>query len=152
MTSIGKHRIPPPERPPRRMLLATCLVGLAGLLSPLRAQLPPAITYAASLSGVSGMASDPQGNVYVVGASGATTPGVAYPAPPQGYAYYSYLMKLDPQGVLVFATYLPGDAFGVAADQNGNAYIGASVGSSLGQKVGFLVAMVDPTGAKVTLT
>lgn len=152
MTRSGKHRIPPPERPHRRMLLATCLVGLTGLLSPLRAQLPPAITYAASLSGVRGIASDPQGNVYAVGASGATTPGVAYPAPPQGYAYYSYLIKLDPQGGLVFATYLPGLPFGVAADQSGNAYVGAIGGPAIGQKVGFLVAMVDPTGAKVTLT
>jgi uncharacterized protein (TIGR03437 family) len=154
MTRITKHRIPPPKKPTRPTLLATCLFGLAGLLSPLRAQQPPAITYAASLYYISGMASDPQGNVYVVGSSAevlSTTPGVAYPTPPQG-DINSYLIKLDPHGGLVFTTYLPGDAFGVAADQNGNAYVGAFNGGASGQRMGLLVATVDPTGAKVTLT
>ena len=147
-------RIPPPERSSQWGLLTPCLMLIATWLLPsVHAQQSPAITYAVSL-GARGMASDPAGNVYVVGGGiSSTTPGVAYPTPPQGYADYFPLIKLDPQGALVFATYLPGIPFGVAVDQSGNAYVGAYTGDTpLGQKMGFLVAMVDPTGATATLT
>jgi hypothetical protein len=157
MPPIRNHRTPPHRRSSRRRLLAAPLLGLAGLVSALQAQQSPAITYAASLGKVSAMASDPHGNVYIVGISGevtATTPGAAYPTPPLpgGYTNNSYLVKLDPQGNLLFATYLPGTAFGVAADQTGNIYVGAYTLDATGGWQGFLVATVDPTGAKATFT
>ncbi|MDE3166009.1 MAG: SBBP repeat-containing protein [Acidobacteriota bacterium] len=136
----------------RRILHATYLAGMACFLPPLTAQQPPAITNAASLSGVIGMAVDPTGNVYVVGGSGSTTPNAPYPTPPsQQPNDNSYLIKFDPQGKLVYATYLPGYPIGVAVDQNGNAYVGALRAIMVGQRADLQVALVDPTGTKATL-
>jgi uncharacterized protein (TIGR03437 family) len=97
------------------------------------------------------MAIDASGDVYVLGGLGSTTANAAFPTPPPGAVNYSYLIKLDPQQNLVYATYVPGRAFGVAADQNGNAYVGAD-DSVVGQKTTFWVTVINPGGDKATVT
>jgi hypothetical protein len=87
-----------------------------------------------------GIAIDSQGNAYVTGSTNAsnfpTTPGVIQPQQGETLCFYmvctdAFVTKLNPTGsALVYSTYVFGnaqdDAYGIAVDSAGNAYIAGS--------------------------
>jgi hypothetical protein len=84
------------------------------------------------------VATDPQGNVYVVGNTGSDSFPVYNPgggAYFQGHAVYrdAFILKFNSSGVRLWATYYGGDdwdcAFSVATDLQGNVYVVGSTGS-----------------------
>ena len=102
----------------------------------------PTFFYPLTNAGINAIATDPAGNTYLTGtttggASLVTTPGAFQPqftatgqcmdsigSPP---CSDSFVVKLDPTGAVVFATYLGGNgianAYAIAVDQQGNVYI-----------------------------
>jgi uncharacterized protein (TIGR03437 family) len=99
------------------------------------------------------MAADPAGDVYLSGTTGAsilpTTVGAVQPAFGGGTCFSTgpfgggtfpcfdaFVIKLDPMGQLIYATYLGGDGndFGgaIAVDASGNAYVAGTAGSNPG--------------------
>jgi uncharacterized protein (TIGR03437 family) len=108
---------------------------------------------------VTAMTVDAAGNVYLTGAVSApdftTTPGVVQPSfgggscggglPPLGGPTIpctdAFVTKLDPQGNIVFSTYLGGNGLDVgrsiAVDQVGNIYIGGVTSPNTNNSTGF---------------
>ena len=82
-----------------------------------------------------GIAVDPAGNIYVAGSTTSTDfplhnplQSVMYSQGEGTYSGTGFLMKLAPDGAMVYSTYLGGTAgysalYAVAADSNGNAYV-----------------------------
>ena len=99
-------------------------------------------------AGISAMAVDPAGNIYLAGTgSFPTTPGVVQPVfgggtcITIGFMSVTYppcpdvvVIKLDPTGKVIYATYLGGNQYdsvvSIAADAAGNAYVIGSTYSS----------------------
>ncbi len=108
--------------------------GLAGATDAFVAKLDPFQTGAASLayatylggsSGDQGLAVgvDASGNIHVAGLAGAGFP-VVNPIQCPSTSGSSFLAKIDPSSpALVFSSFLPGYAYGVAVDGSGNAYV-----------------------------
>lgn len=104
-----------------------------------------------------GVARDSGGNVYVTGTSSASwgTPIRAF----TGFNDDAFVAKLDPNGALLWSTFLGGSAVdhsaGVAVDSNGNVYVSGISGGTWGTPVrafsGFnddaFVAKLDTNGA-----
>lgn len=134
---------------------------------------------------ITAMAVDAIGNVYLTGAISATdfavTPGVAQATPGGGACgggptfpcTDAFVIKLDPQGKVVFSTYLGGNGLdsgrSIAVDQVGNIYVAGVTSPNTNGSPGFsfpttfgaaytlrsgsgsdgFVVKLDPTGARV---
>ena len=130
----------------------------------------PTFTYSLSEVQIAAIATDSAGNTYIAGttfeASIATTPGAFQTqptaAPTCGFIQGpsspvpcndSFVVKLDPTGTVVFATYLGGNAdtsaTSIAVDQQGNVYVAGTTSEGLGSTNTFPVtpgaAFTNPT-------
>jgi hypothetical protein len=88
---------------------------------------------------VDGVAVDAGGNAYVTGFTASadfpTTPGVTQRVKGAGTNYDAFVTRLNATGTaLIYSTYLGGssqdNAYGIALDGNGNAYVAGSTGST----------------------
>lgn len=85
---------------------------------------------------VQGLALDPSGNAYVTGITGSsnfpTTAGSFQPESTANPSGSSFVSKFDPAGKnLLYSTYLTAaQAFGIAVNSSGNAYVTGSAGES----------------------
>lgn len=129
----------------------------------------PTFTYSLSKVQINGIATDAAGNTYIAGttidATIATTPGAFQTQPTaastcgfiQGpsapiFCNDSFVVKLDPTGAVVFATYLGGNgdttANAIAVDRQGNVYVAGTTSAVLSSTNTFPVtpgaAFTDP--------
>jgi uncharacterized protein (TIGR03437 family) len=108
-----------------------------------RAANSPTFFYTLTNVGINGIATDSAGNTYITGTtpdgtSLLTTPGAFQPAPLPAFGQCqdsigslpcdaSFVVKLDPTGAVLFATYLAGNghttANAIAVDQQGNVFV-----------------------------
>jgi hypothetical protein len=129
----------------------------------------PTFTYSLSDVQISGIATDSAGNTYLTGSTLGTiptTPGafqtqftaagicgffMSFPA----FCHDSFVVKLDPTGAVVFATYLGGNgdtiANAIAVDGQGNVYVAGTTAPPEGRTNTFPVtpgaAYTDPGNA-----
>ncbi|MDQ6707342.1 MAG: SBBP repeat-containing protein, partial [Acidobacteriota bacterium] len=82
------------------------------------------------------LALDPQGNVYITGATSSTdlqTSNTAFQHSNAG-GFDAFVAKFDPQGIAQFGTYFGGNAddrgYGIAADSAGNVFLAGSTDSN----------------------
>jgi uncharacterized protein (TIGR03437 family) len=100
-----------------------------------------------------GIAVDPSGNVYIVGNTTSMDFPLHNPLQSVGAGGTGFLMKLAPDGSLIYSTYLGGtlgssSLSSVAADANGNAYVtGTTEASDYPRTPGMPADEVYPPGA-----
>lgn len=106
---------------------------------------------------VGGVTVDPDGNIYVAGYTDGTLPG----SPLINFGFYDmFLLKFDPDGVLLWVRQLGGGsedyAVGVAAGANGDVYVtGQTLGVLIGLSAGgsdYFLARYDRDGNLLMLT
>ncbi|MGD0774771.1 MAG: SBBP repeat-containing protein [Candidatus Solibacter sp.] len=120
-------------------------------LPALGATLPPAIAYSVRTPG-GVFAADAAGNVYTTGSvpqgNGPlpTTPGAPYTALSAEPDVSSYLAKLDPNGQVVFLTYMVGSTRLIAVNASGDVFLSGSTADAPGT---FFVAEVNAAGTKL---
>jgi len=139
-------------------------LATATLMDVFVAKLDPSgnLTLLATFSGkgsdhANGIAIDPSGNIYIVGST--TSPDFPLRNPLQSVPQSmtsgpqsgtGFLMKLDPNGNIIYSTYLGGTLgssglFGVAADAEGNAYVtGTTTASDYPHTTGLPAGSVSP--------
>lgn len=121
------------------------------------------------VEGVSGLAVDRAGNAYLTGTTSSPDFPTVHPlqarcAGPRGLCMDGFVVKLDPQGRVVYSTYLGGaqedHPTGIAVDPRGDAYVAGYTYSAnfptvramqphlRGHSDGF-VAKIDPSGRRL---
>jgi hypothetical protein len=147
-------------------MLVAWLVGLVIASEPARVSMAAGLVYSTYLGGtgdeagvafdgITSIAVDPDGNIYVTGTTASTdfptTPGADRTS---GGGLDVFVTKLSPAGAVVYSTYLGGPcddvARDIAVDAGGNAYVTgrANGGGACFADVtpGVLVAKLSPTG------
>jgi YVTN family beta-propeller protein len=133
----------------------------------------PVLHYSTYLGGSSfdsayGIGLDAAGNAYVAGLTGSFNfPTKAAFQPSSGAPYDAFVAKFDPDGTLVYSTFLGGndydDALGIAVDRYGQAHVTGQTSSrnfpvvapAQGHLAGFVdawVAKLDPKGVPIYST
>ena len=132
-------------------------------------RIDPVLLYSTYLGGSSfdqafGGATDPAGNTYLVGYTASTLFPTIAPLQPNlaGGVFDAFVCKINPQGGIVYATFLGGsgadEGYAIAADAAGNAYVTgvtfstdfptvAPFQASAGGKQDAFIAKLNPQGS-----